>query len=52
MNASDMDGILEVEAFHQGREIIGVGILGIHGVAVPRLARAPMTATFVGDANA
>jgi hypothetical protein len=43
---ADMNGILEIERSDERREIVG---LGIHVVAVPRLARTAMTAAVVGD---
>ena len=44
---ADVDGVLEVELLDQFREIVGVGV---HVVAVPRLARAAMAAAIMGDA--
>ena len=42
-----MDRILQVEFFHQRSEIVGVGV---HFVAIPRLARSSMAAAVVGNA--
>ena len=42
-----MNRVFQIERFDQLREIIGVGV---HVVAVPRLARSAMAATVMGDA--
>ncbi len=44
---ADMDRVLQVERFDERREVVGVGV---HVVAVPGLARAPMAAAVMGDA--
>ena len=44
---ADVDRILEVELLDQLREIVGVGV---HVVAVPRLARTAVAAAVMGDA--
>jgi hypothetical protein len=43
----DMDRVLQVERFSQFRQVIGVGV---HGVAVPQLARSAVTAPVKRDA--
>ena len=42
-----MDRVLQVERFDELREVVGVGV---HVVAVPRLARPAMAAAVMGDA--
>jgi hypothetical protein len=42
-----MDHVLQVERFHQRREVVGVGV---HVVAIPGLARSAMAAAVMGDA--
>src|SRR5215470_10684852 len=43
---ADMDRILQLQLFDQGEQ---VGCIGVHVVAVPRLARAPVATAVVGD---
>jgi hypothetical protein len=43
---ADEDGVFQVELFDERREIIGVGV---HFIAVPRLAGTSVTATVMGD---
>jgi hypothetical protein len=47
-SATDMDRNLEVELLDQRSEVIGIGV---EIIAVPRLARAAVPATIVGDAS-
>jgi len=42
-----MDSFLQIERFNERREVICVGV---HVVAIPRLARAAMAATVMADA--
>src|SRR5207244_1657968 len=44
---TDMDRVFQVKRFNQGCEIVGVGI---HFIAVPRLAGSAMAAAIVRDA--
>ena len=44
---ADMDRVLQVELLDQRRQVVGVGV---HVVAVPGLARTPVTATVVRNA--
>ena len=44
---ADQDGVVQVERLDQLREVVGVGV---HVVAVPRLAGAAVAAAVVGDA--